>query len=145
LPLALDFQQRPGFGGFEPFLSQCTVGTQLVQFRSEVMAGGFKRPLQLMLALLREPYLLLQRRRRGDGDRQRLFPFGDAGVRGVERGRTARQFLAHLVALGVGPNLPGVRLRDRSLRLELRGGQLFLRHVDRPRPERDRQFPGRGL
>jgi hypothetical protein len=35
-PLALDFQQRPGFGGFEPFLRQCTVGAQLVQFGGEV-------------------------------------------------------------------------------------------------------------
>ena len=51
LPLAVDFQQRPGFGGFESLLRQRAVGTQLVQFRGEVMSGGFQRPLQLLLAL----------------------------------------------------------------------------------------------
>jgi hypothetical protein len=93
LPLALDFQQRPGLGGFEPLLRPLAIGTQLVQFGGEVTPGGFERSLQLLLALLRKPYLLLQRRRCGDGDRQRLFPFCDAGLGVVQRRRTARQFL----------------------------------------------------
>ena len=48
LPLPVDFQQRPSFGGFEPLLRQRAVGTQLIQFRSELMSGGFERPLQLL-------------------------------------------------------------------------------------------------
>jgi len=40
LPLALDFQQRPGFGGSQPFLRQRAVGTQLVQLRGEIPPGS---------------------------------------------------------------------------------------------------------
>ena len=69
LPLALDFPQCPGFGASQPFLRLRAVGTQLVQFRGEVPSGRLERLLQVVLALLREPYLLLERRRRGDGDR----------------------------------------------------------------------------
>jgi hypothetical protein len=63
-----------------------------------------------------------------------LFQFGDADLRAIQRGRAARQFLAQLVAFGLGLPLPGLRVRDRELRLVLRGGQLFLRRIDRPRP-----------
>jgi hypothetical protein len=55
LPLAVDFQQRPGLGGLEPLLRQRAVGAQLVRFRGEVTSGCFERLLQLLLALLREP------------------------------------------------------------------------------------------
>ncbi|MDB5783615.1 hypothetical protein [Caballeronia mineralivorans] len=109
------------------------------------MSGGFERPLQLLLALLREPYLLLQRRRRGYGDSQRLFQLCDAGLRAVQRGRTTRQFLTQLVAIGLGPHLPSLRISDRELRLVPHCGQLFLRHIDRPRPQHRGQLAGRGL
>jgi hypothetical protein len=112
LPLALDFQQRPGFGGFEPLLRQLGVGAQLVQFRSEVMSGSFERSLQLLLALLRQSYLLLQRRRRGDGNDRRLVQFYDVDLRAGQCGRTDRKFLKQLVAVGLRPSMPGVLVRD---------------------------------
>jgi hypothetical protein len=57
LPLAVDFKQRPGFGGFEPLLRQRAVGTQLVQFRSEVMSGSSERSLPMLHAPLVAPVI----------------------------------------------------------------------------------------
>jgi len=142
----VDFQQRPGSAALSRSCASCAVGTQFIEFRGEVRRAVSGACCSLCSPVVRAVPAPAASTPAATEIASALLPFREAGLRAVQRGRTACQFLAQLVAFGLSLSLPSLRLRDRALRLELRGRASWSCAISTARVQSGRrQLPGRGL